>query len=307
MPREVIAGLIQRTRETTPGKIPNGRVKQVVDRIVGDLFVAIDELDVSPDEFWSAVAFLTEAGQRQEFGLLAPGLGLEHLLDVRMDEAEAAAGLSGGTPRTIEGPLYIAGAPLSVGDARLDDGSEAGEILFVSGRITDLDGAPLAGAIVDVWHANTRGMYSHFDPAQPPFNFRRRIETDADGRYTFRTVMPAGYACPPDGPTQRLLDLIGRHAHRPAHIHYLVTAPGCRTLTTQINIDGDEYLHDDFAFATRDELIPPVVRHDDPAEIAARGLDQPFASITFDIELRPAVAAAPADTVERARVRAQAA
>jgi catechol 1,2-dioxygenase len=170
--------------------------------------------------------------------------------------------------------------------------------------VRDLKGKPVAGAVVDVWHANPLGGYSFFDPSQPKYNLRRRIETDDEGRYRFRTILPAGYACPPEGPTQRLLDQLGRHGRRPAHIHFFVTAPGYRKLTTQINIDGDEYLHDDFAFATRDGLIPQVRRSTDPAEVRARGLNAPFAEITFDFVLHPARADVPNTVVTRPHAEA---
>jgi catechol 1,2-dioxygenase len=278
----------------------DARLKEIVSRVTTDLFRMIEDLDVTPTEFWTAVGYITRLGQSGEVGLLVPGLGIEHFLDLRMDEAEKAAGLAGGTPRTIEGPLYVEAAPLSKGTARLDQDPEVGEVLFMSGQVKDAEGKPVAGAIVDVWHANTKGGYSHFDPAQSAFNLRRRIETDAEGRYTLRTVMPAGYGVPPDGPTQALLGAIGRHGKRPAHIHFFVTAPGFRKLTTQINIDGDEYLHDDFAFATRDGLIPAVSRHTDPAEIVAEGLNTPFARIEFHFTLNPDDEALPKATVERA-------
>jgi catechol 1,2-dioxygenase len=129
--------------------------------------------------------------------------------------------------------------------------------------VRDLDGKPVGGAIVDVWHANTKGFYSFFDKSQTKYNLRRRIETGPDGRYEFQTIIPAGYGCQPDGPTQRLLDQLGRHGQRPAHIHFFVSSPGHRHLTTQINIAGDKYLYDDFAFATREGLIPKIVRHED--------------------------------------------
>jgi catechol 1,2-dioxygenase len=279
-------------------------MKRIVRRVVSDLFNTIEEFDIQPDEFWAAMSYLTELGQANEVGLLVPGLGLETFLDLRTDEAERKAGLGGGTPRTIEGPLYIAGAPLSKGEARLDSGSEAGEVLFMNGQVRDVNGRWVAGAIVDVWHANPLGGYSFFDPSQPKYNLRRLIETDAEGRYRLRTILPAGYACPPEGPTQKLLDQLGRHGRRPAHIHFFVTAPGYRKLTSQINIDGDEYLHDDFAFATRDGLIPEVRRSADPAEIRARGLNAPFAEITFDFVLHHERANAPNTVVTRAHAEA---
>ena len=190
------------------------RLKRIVHRVVSDLFRTIEDFDVQPDEFWSAMAYLTRLGQANETGLLVPGLGLETFLDLRLDQAERKAGLEGGTPRTIEGPLWIEGAPLSKGEARLDDGTEQGEVLFMDGQVRDMNGKPVAGAIVDVWHANTLGGYSFFDPSQAKYNLRRRIETDAEGRYRFRSILPAGYACPPDGVTQELLNALGRHGHR---------------------------------------------------------------------------------------------
>lgn len=284
----------------------NPRVQQVVVRLLGDLCKAIEDLDISASEFWSGVAYLSAAGASSEVGLLAAGLGLERFLDIRADEAEAKAGLAGGTPRTIEGPLYVAGAPESVGFARLDDGteSERGEPLFMQGTVFDQDGKPLAGAKVEVWHANLLGNYSFFDRTQSDFNLRRTIVTDAGGRYQFRSIIPVGYGCPPDGTTQQLLNLLGRHGQRPAHIHFFVTAPGQRKLTTQINIDGDEYLWDDFAFASREGLVPPVKHIDDPQAIAEKGVDKPFASIDFDFHLYRENDTVPTSVVQRPRAAA---
>lgn len=278
------------------------RSKRIVRRIVGDLFATIEDFDVSPEEFWSAVSFLQ--GAAPEFGLIAPGLGFDHFLDLRMDAAEQAAGKVGGTPRTIEGPLYVAGAPLSKGFARLDDGADAGEVLIVRGRVLDELGAPVAGAVVDVWHANTRGAYSTFDPQQSPYNNRRRIETGPDGGYTFQSIVPSGYAVPPGGSTERLLGAVGRHGRRPAHIHFFVSAAGRHSLTTQINIAGDPDLHDDFAQATRDGLIPDIMRRDDAEAIRAQGLNTPFSEIAFDFILQPAEHAAAERMHARPRVSA---
>ena len=285
----------------------DARLKRIVHRVATDMCRIIEEFDVTPSEFWAACGYLTRLGQANEVGLLVPGLGVETFLDVMMDEKERRAGLQGGTPRTIEGPLYITDAPLEKGEARLDQDPEQGEVLFMEGQVRDTEGKPVAGAIVDVWHANTRGFYSFFDPTptpQSPYNLRRRIETDAGGRYRFRTIMPSGYGCPPDGPTQQLLDQLGRHGKRPAHIHFFVEAPGYRKLTTQINISDDPYLHDDFAFATREGLIPELVRHTDPDEIKARGLTVPFATIRFDFELNREAANLPEAVVVRDHAKA---
>ncbi|WP_462381320.1 catechol 1,2-dioxygenase [Pseudomonas sp. Marseille-QA0892] len=278
------------------------RMKTVVHRVLTDTVKIIEDLQITPEEFWKAVNYLNELGARQEAGLLVAGLGVEHYLDLLMDAEDEQAGRTGGTPRTIEGPLYVAGAPLSKAEARLDDGEDAGTVLFMEGQVWSTDGKPLANAIVDVWHANTKGTYSYFDPSQSDFNLRRRIETDAEGRYRFRSIVPSGYGCPPDGPTQQLLNQLGRHGQRPAHIHFFISAPGYRHLTTQINLDGDQYLHDDFAYATRDELIAHIDFVDDPEQAKARGIEGRFATIQFDFTLQ-STAEAQAQA-RHARVRA---
>lgn len=303
---EIAALVRQFLVETATQGTPDPRVQQVVVRLTTDLFQAIEDLDLSPSEVWKGIEYFAEAGATHELGLLAAGLGLERFLDIRADEAEARAGLTGGTPRTIEGPLYVAGAPESTGFARLDDGSEdgKGEILFMQGTVYGTDGKPLPGARVEVWHANLMGNYSFFDTTQSAFNLRRTIVTDANGRYQFRSNVPMGYGCPPQGTTQRLLDRLARHGRRPAHIHFFVSAPGHRKLTTQINIDGDEYLWDDFAFASRDGLVPAVQRITDAAQQDRHGVDQPFASIDFDFRLLGDLPEAPAAEVDRQRAAA---
>jgi catechol 1,2-dioxygenase len=263
------------------------RFKQIVHRLLTDLYQTIEDFDIRPEEFWAAVNYINELGTSKEAGLLAAGMGFEHYIDMRLDAEDEQAGLLGGTPRTIEGPLYVAGAPLFEGFARLDDGSDDGKVMWLEGQVRDSDsGQPIAGAIVDVWHANTQGNYSYFDSSQSEYNLRRRIVTDSEGRYRARSIVPSGYGCPPQGPTQALLDELGRHGQRPAHVHFFISAPGYRHLTSQINLSDDEYLHDDFAYATRDELIADIRDIDDPAEIEARGLEGPFAEVNFDFELK---------------------
>ena len=283
----------------------NPRAKKIIHRILSDLFKAIEDLDITSDEYWAGVAYLNQLGARGEAGLLSPGLGLDRYFDMRMDAEDAAAGVSNGTPRTIEGPLYVSGAPVTQGFARLDDGSDtAGHTLIMHGTVYGADNKPLPGAQVEVWHANTKGFYSHFDPTgeQKPFNMRRTIIADAQGRYKFQSIVPVGYGCPPDGPTQQLLNQLGRHGNRPAHIHFFVTANGHRKLTTQINIDGDPLVYDDFAYATREGLVPPVIERTDAASIQANGLNAPFAEIVFDLTLSALVHGVDNQVVDRPRL-----
>ncbi|SOY77573.1 Catechol 1,2-dioxygenase 2 [Cupriavidus taiwanensis] len=300
MNKEAIDALVA-TFDNGETGLANTRVRAIVNRVVRDLFYTIEEFDVQPSEFWTALNFLNEAGK--ELGLIAAGLGFEHFLDVRMDEAEANAGVKSGTPRTIEGPLYVAGAPESVGYARLDDGTDPGQTLVMRGRVFDQDGNPLTDALVEVWHANHLGNYSYFDASQTPFNLRRSIRTDDAGRYIFRSVVPVGYSVPPGGKTEELLNYLGRHGHRPAHIHFFVSAPGHRKLTTQINIEGDPHIWDDFAFATREGLIPKM-KQVEAVDGEDFGIDGPFALIDFDFTLTKERMDVPGSEVERIRAAA---
>ncbi|MGA0543105.1 catechol 1,2-dioxygenase [Neotabrizicola sp. VNH66] len=264
------------------------RMKEITHRLMTDLFRAIDDLNITPDEYWTGIAWLNDIGAAGQAGLISPGLGLDHFIDERLDAIDAAIGIENPTPRTIEGPLYVAGAPESVGFARLDDGRDIeGQTLIMHGVVHGADGKPLPGAKVEVWHCDTRGFYSHFDPTglQAPFNMRRTIFADENGRYKFQSILPSGYGVPPGSPTERLLSALGRHGQRPAHIHFFISADGHRKLTTQINIEGDPLINDDFAYATREGLVPRVMERDDEASIHANNLNGPFAEIEWDIYL----------------------
>ncbi|WMC10448.1 catechol 1,2-dioxygenase [Oceanimonas pelagia] len=263
----------------------NERVKTIVHRVMHDVFQIIEDLDITPEEFWNAVYYINDLGKNGEAALLAPGLGMDKYLDIRMDAADEQAGLAGGTPRTIEGPLYVAGAPESEGFARMDDGTQDGETMILTGVVTDQDGQPLPDTLVEIWHADLKGGYSYFDKSQSEYNLRRSIRTDANGRYTAQSIIPSGYGCPPEGSTQALLNQLGRHGRRPAHIHFFVSQPGYKHLTTQINLAGDEYTYDDFAFATREELVCDAVRIEDSAAAEQYGLNRPFTKVEFNIQL----------------------
>ena len=291
--------------DTATGPV-DARVQQVVIRLLSDLFKAIEDLDITPSEVWKGLEYMTDAGQANELGLLAAGLGLEHFLDLRADEADAKAGIHGGTPRTIEGPLYVAGAPESVGFARMDDGSESDTLdtLYIEGVVKDTEGNVIEGAKVEIWHANGLGTYSFFDKRQSEFNLRRTILADKAGHYLAQTTMPVGYGCPPEGTTQALLNKLGRHGNRPSHVHYFVSAPGYRKLTTQFNIEGDQYLWDDFAFATRDGLVAVAVDVTDPEELQRLGASAPVKYISFNVELVKDKEAAPTSEVDRRRAAA---
>lgn len=245
------------------------RTKLIIRDLVEAVMNIIVKHDIDESEFWQAINFCQQGAA--EFGLIIPGLGLEHFLDLYMDAKDAEAGLTGGTPRTIEGPLYVAGAPLvdGEGDVNLSEDADDTSTLYMSGTVTGPDGEAVTDCILHVWHANSMGWYSHFDPTgeQTPFNNRRRIKLGKDGRYAFHSKMPNGYSVPPGGATDRLMRSMGRHGNRPAHVHFFVEAPGYRQLTTQINFGDDPFAADDFAFGTREGLLPVPNRQGDSAYI----------------------------------------
>jgi catechol 1,2-dioxygenase len=289
------------------GEDGNERAKEVIHRLLSDLFKAIDDLDITPDEIWVGVHYLNKLGADGEAALLAAGLGLEKYIDIRLDAEDAALGLTGGTPRTIEGPLYAAGTPIKDGVAKMDivDDPAAGP-LVIRGTVIGPDGQPVSNALVECWHADSRGFYSHFDPTGklPDFDLRGAVRTGADGTYEFRTLMPVGYGCPPQGATQQLLNTLARHGNRPAHVHFFVTTDKFRKLTTQFNFEGDPLIWDDFAYATREELIPPVFEKTGGAALGLK--TDAYKEIEFDFILTPQVNGVDNQLVQRARAQGKA-
>ena len=246
----------------------NARLKTITRDLLEAIMALIVRHDVTESELWKAVGFLQNGAG--EYGLIMPGVGLEHFMDLVMDARDTEAGLTGGTPRTIEGPLYVAGAPLVEGNVNLSSDPDETGNLHMTGKLTGPGGEPVKGAVLHVWHSNSKGFYSHFDPTgeQTPFNNRRRIKLGDDGAYAFHSKMPNGYSVPPGGSTEALMQALGRHGNRPAHVHFFVEAPGYRTLTTQINFGDDPFAKDDFAFGTREGLLPVPSRQGDTAFIA---------------------------------------
>ena len=152
------------------------------------------------------------------------------------------------------------------------------------------DGAPIAGARVDVWQASPDGLYENQDPAQADMNLRGRFTTDAEGRFRFRSVRPAGYPVPTDGPAGDLLRAQRRHPYRPAHLHFLVHKPGFKTLVTQVFVDEDEHLETDVVFGVTRALVGGFERHDGPAPDGTEG---EWYSLGYAFTLEPGEARLP--------------
>jgi catechol 1,2-dioxygenase len=193
-----------------------------------------------------------------------------------------------GSIAAIEGPFYVPAAPVLPAPYRLPQRpDEQGDVLFFTGTVTDTSGRPLAGAELDMWQADANGHYSNIHPDPPEFNLRGRFHADRDGAFEVRTILPPPYEIPKDGPTGTVLRALGRHFYRPAHLHLKVRHPGHEELTSQLYFAGGEWLHSDVANAVRGELILSLSKHDDPAELTARGLPAPYLATRYDFALAP--------------------
>lgn len=232
--------------------LENDRAREVISAAIRHLHALVREVDVTAEEWAMTIGFLTETGQmcddkRQEFILLSDVLGVSMMMEmVNNRRAE------GETESTVLGPFHRDDAPsLALGDAitALDDQ----EVARVSGQICDAAGSPIAGAKIDVWQAGPDGFYDV--QKEGGVDLRGVFHSDHDGQYHFKTVMPEFYPVPTDGPVGQLLDAAKRHPFRPAHIHFMITAPGYQPLITHLFVAGDPYLETDAVFAVRDSLV----------------------------------------------------
>jgi hydroxyquinol 1,2-dioxygenase len=233
-------------------RTPDRRLRELMTALVSHLHAFVAETRLTPEEWLTAIEFLTATGQkcdpeRQEFVLLSDVLGVSSLVDL----VNASPGV---TESTVLGPFYRPGAPVrAMGQhiGRPEDGSPT----LVRGSVVDAAGQPLDKATVDVWQANDSGFYDIQDPGQPDFNLRGVLVTGPDGRYEFRTARPASYPIPVDGPVGDMLRATGRNHMRAAHIHAIVSAPGHRRVTTHIFVPDNPYLDSDAVFGVKDSLI----------------------------------------------------
>lgn len=276
------------------------RLAHIMTSLVTHLHAMIREVEPTFDEWAFVIDFLTRTGQicddkRQEFILLSDTLGVSMLVDAINHRRNSAA-----TPSTVLGPFHVSDAPhLQMGDSISRDGQ--GEPLFMSGRVLDEAGKPVAGARLDVWQTSHDGFYDVQDSRQPEMNLRGQFTTAGDGRYWFRSIKPSSYPIPSDGTVGSMLSALGRHPMRPAHVHFIVTAPGYESVTTHVFVEGDPYLESDAVFGVKESLIIPFTRHDDAAAAERLGLGNPFYTAEYDFVLvRAAVAKAGALTSSRA-------
>jgi hydroxyquinol 1,2-dioxygenase len=268
------------------------RLCTVLVSLVRHLHGFVREVGLTQREWEAAVEFLTATGQkcddtRQEFILLSDVLGVSMLVDAINNRRPAGA-----TASTVLGPFHVVDSPpRELGDdiAAGAPAHSGGEPCLVTGRVVGTGGKPVPGALVDVWQADHRGFYDVQQPDRIAVGSLRGLFTcDGEGGFRFRTVVPAPYPIPSDGPVGALLAATGRHPNRPAHIHVIADAAGYEPVTTHVFVAGSPWLDSDAVFGVKRSLIREFRVVDDPAEAARHGIANPYRHAEFDVVLQPA-------------------
>lgn len=273
---------------------PDPRLKTLVQALVRHLHGFVREVEPSFEEWQAAIEFLTRTGQicsgtRQEFILLSDVLGVSMLVDALNHRQPAGA-----TETTVLGPFHVAGAPQPAHGADISGGLP-GEKLLVEGTVTSVGGEPLPGAVVEVWSADQDGLYDVQRPELEEATLRATFHTDGAGRFHFWSVMPAHYPIPDDGPVGGLLATTARHPYRPAHVHFMISAPGHERLVTHIFAEDSPYLDSDAVFGVKTSLIEAFETKQPGTAPDGRVLDQPWRHLSRHFGLKPAVARAAAE------------
>ena len=237
------------------------RLKQIMASMVQHLHAFIIETRPTEEEFELGLRWIAALGHHtnesnNEVVLAADVLGASTLIDLINNN-----GMQGETMSALLGPFYRGQAPDCASGDSIARSETPGPVLYFKGRVTEVDGTPIAGAKLDVWQASPVGLYENQDAGQDDFNLRGVFRTDVDGSFHFSSVKPAGYPVPVDGPVGDLLRAQQRHPMRPAHIHFIVSAPGHKTLITQIFSDTLEALAGDVVFGAKTQIIGDFVEH----------------------------------------------
>jgi hydroxyquinol 1,2-dioxygenase len=265
----------------------NARLRRVMTSLVQHLHSFAREVKLTEEEWMQGIQFLTDVGhitddKRQEFILLSDTLGLSMLVTTQNNTKPA-----GCTEATVFGPFFVDQAPEFENGDDISAGA-VGEPCFVSGRVLDRNGKPVHGALLDVWQADQAGFYDvqvATASGEHEHRARGRLRTDANGRFNFRSILAESYPIPHDGPVGKMLEALGRHPWRPAHLHFMIQAPGCETLITHVFREGDKYLDSDAVFGVRSTLIAGWERHEGGLAPDGKILDQPFHTLVFDFVL----------------------
>ena len=267
---------------------PDPRLKFLLQELVKSLHDYVRRTDLSFDEWDYAIGFLTRTGQkctptRQEFILLSDVLGVSMLVDAVNHRDRAGA-----TETTVLGPFYAGEHRVMPHGTDISETSP-GQRMFVQGRVTDLGSRPLANVPVDVWHADNEGFYDSQKPsyATKGPSSRARFMTDADGRFFFRTILPCSYPIPTDGPVGEMILATKRPTLRPAHVHFLIAAPGYEPLITHVFIGGDPNIDRDVVFGVKHELIARIEQRSDPLMPDGQPATVPWHLMAYEFRLKP--------------------
>ncbi|MER6960912.1 intradiol ring-cleavage dioxygenase [Streptomyces sp. NPDC000618] len=263
------------------------RLKELMRAVVKHLHAFLRDVRLTEEEWNKGIEFLTAVGhltddKRQEFILLSDTLGASMQTIAINNEAYGDA-----TEATVFGPFFVEGSPRVEAGGDMSFGA-AGEPCWVEGTVRDSDGTPIPGAKIEVWEADEDGFYDvQYDDERVAA--RAHLFTDADGSYRFWGVTPTPYPIPHDGPVGKMLEATGRSPMRASHLHFMVEAPGCRTLVTHIFVRGDELLDSDTVFGVKESLVKTFESR--PAGTPTpdgRVVDGTWTQVRFDIVLAPA-------------------
>ena len=244
-------------------RAPDPRAKEIIQSLVRHLHAFVRETKLTEKEFDKAINYIVALGQlttesHNEVRLIAGTLGVSTLVCLMNNGPNAATESSA----NLLGPFWRAESPKTENGGSLLRSPTPGPALYFRGWVREPDGSPVAGAEVDVWHASPVGLYENQDPEQAEMNLRGKFTTDANGEFSFRSIKPAGYPIPINGPVGVLLNAQKRHNFRPAHLHFLIYKPGFKTITSQIYSPDDPHLQTDSQFGVTRALVANFVLHE---------------------------------------------
>lgn len=279
-------------------KTPDPRLREILLALVRHLHGFAREVRLTEEEFHQACNVIVRMGQKSdashnEVVLMAGSLGLSSLICLLNNGNKGQTE----TSASMLGPFWRLNSPRTPNGGSIVRSPTPGPELFVTGRVQDGNGQPIAGAEVDVWHSSPKGFYENQDDKQADMNLRGKFTTEADGSFSFRSVKPAGYPIPVDGPVGDLIRAVRRpHNYRPAHLHFLIFKPGFKTLISQIYANDDERLETDVQFGVTRALIGNYVRHDGPGP--SPDVTAPWYSLDYTFVMEPGEAKLPRAPIE---------
>ena len=268
------------------------RFKEIMDALVRHAHAIAREVNLTEEEFEVGVDFLNRIGKQtsdvhNEGILFSDSIGFSTLVCLlnngRAGSTETAAALLG--------PFWRMNSPKTENGGSIVRSETPGPALFADCLVRDPSGKPIAGVEVDVWQSSPVGLYENQDPNQADMNLRGKFVTGADGRFAFRSVRPAGYPVPIDGPVGDMLRAQNRPNMRPAHLHFLCYREGFKTLVTQVFVDDDEHLESDVVFGVTRALVGGYVKHEGDAP--AKDVTGPWYSLDYTFVMEPGVAKLP--------------